>query len=318
MMSFLRPVAALTVVAVLSATSCGDDDDEAQTTTDPPSEERSDDADTATGPPAGEGFDDAGVRAARSIATDCPDDYDELRPATARPDEMQYLNDITVCTSRGRSRTFIKNDSDAAWTIITARGGEKVDQLTNTLDHQVFREEVALVYRSAVLAPYSEVKVHANPSTVTWTLSPGLSAMWLAHTKIAEAGKGFFKDLAVRALSRGSPWRNALVTCSVDVYKQAGALGEFLDSQNPADQLFGLVFKGLNVASELTPCVEAMHRADDDAARATGKVTLTDDITRSVVNNRSFLQRANSTLSRLKQFGQQILTVVFRAPRVPG
>jgi hypothetical protein len=311
--SFLRLVGAFTAVAVIAA-SCGDDDDEAETATESPAGDRSyeadvDEADVDTESPAGGGSYEA------DVDTGCFTNYPTRLEVTTRyPDEVQYLDDITVCTTPAEDVTLIANNSDTAWTITTTGGSANVKQLTHTLRLGAFRELAQTVYRYPLLAPHSRVEVAAEPYRVEWLLAPNLSAMWLYHNRLADTVESYFQGWGVNLLSRRTPWGGAIATCAVAAYNQTGPAGELLSSNDTGKKLFAAVGmfnagtkcgKALQQADD--PAARALQQADDPAARASRNraTALTDEAAR-FFDAVDFIRYADDHLSLWKSVGQRL------------
>lgn len=230
---------------------------------------------------------------------------DRLVLSTDVPEEVEYLDQVTACASSALSETYIHNQSDVVFTIGATVDGTDVRFESETLRSSSFREIATEVYPSAILTPESEVIVEAGPVDVTWTLHPGLSAMWLAHDTLATEVAAFGEAQLINMLSRNSVRRGALIQCSVAAYNAAGETGQLLDSSEPGEQLLA----GLGIFSGVTTCARSWRAADLDALGQYGRTaTWNDDIVR-LGDDVDFLLRANSRLTRLRDLGRLLVTL---------
>jgi hypothetical protein len=251
----------------------------------------------------GDGDGAPGEGAASSQPDDgCPESFPRrLEVTTDRPDEVPYLDQLAACTAPGQDVTFLKNDSDAVWTLETTEGGAKVEQLTRTTKLASFREAAVQAYPHAVLAPESSVRVYAHPSRLQWFLAPGLSAMWLFHEQLVEVVQKQGQEQLTDMLSRQSLRRKALLTCTFAAYKVAGEAGGGLTGPDPAKRFFA----GLGIASETTSCGRSWLLADDQPRSRLGTTaTGTGDDVARWASRETFIEKANTHLTRLNRLGK--------------
>src|SRR4029453_7471844 len=122
------------------------------------------------------------------------------------------------------------------------------------------------------------VAVVAEPSSVRWTLAPGLGAMWLGHKALVDRATRFATD----RLKRMPSWRGAMAKCGLAAYNQAGKFGELLASNDPGQQFF----LGIGFFASVTECGDAVRQARREAEEAhvyKGKgTTLTEEVSQGV------------------------------------
>jgi hypothetical protein len=234
----------------------------------------------------------------------CSEDHpNRLDVETAATDEIPYLKDLIACSNDSMTATRLTNNSDAAWTISSTTGSANVVQLSETPRLISFRQIVQSVYAHAVLAPGSTVTVDAPPSSVEWTLAPGLSVMWLAHEQFADTLKSVAEAQLTDMLSGTSSLRRrALVTCSVAAYNVAGETASLLSGPEPVERLLA----GLGIAASATGCATAWRKADEVAIERFGRTaTWGDDVARWG-RDAKFLEAANSRLTILSRIGKAL------------
>lgn len=204
---------------------------------------------------------------------------------------IEYLGTITACTNRGEDALWLDNHSDAVWTV-DATSPVPVDQLTDSVRHTLFRDSAASIHPTAIMAPDTEVVVHASPADVSWSIHPGLSAMWVTQDGLFDLVQSYGLDQVTELAAASSPRRKALITCSVAAYEVIDGAEDALGETNPMEDLLTI----LGVGASTTACRSDWLKADDDALRRFGATaTWADDVSR-LADDASFLSQADTTL----------------------
>jgi hypothetical protein len=226
-----------------------------------------------------------------------------VEPQTA--EELAYLDDISACTDEAGSSTYVRNESDAVWTLATRIGGKSVEQLTHTPALESFRGVAQHTYQYPLLSPDSEVIVAASPTEVEWHLSPGLGAVWLFHDKAIDTVEDYGQGQLLEVLGGQSLRRKALITCANNVHQVSNEDLSGLTSQQPAAQLLAAI--GIGTAG--TECARAWQAADEDAVRRYRSVpTWEDDIARWA-DDPGFLRHADDQLTVWRRLGKAMMRI---------
>jgi len=239
-----------------------------------------------------------------TYATPCPVTHPvPLVTAPETEEELEYLDDITACTDAANTTTYLNNDSDVVWTLLTTAGGDPVEQLTQGIKLESFRELALQVYEFELLFPKSAVVVGATPGDVVWRLHPQLSAMWLFHEQAADSVEEYGQEQLTELLAMSSLRRGALATCSFAAYNIVQDDLSGLTGDNPIDQFLA----GLGIASEATQCSRAWQLADEDALRRFDQTaTWGDDVARWA-DDTTFLRYADDQLTLLRRLGKALV-----------
>lgn len=178
------------------------------------------------------------------------------------------------------------------WTIeATVSAG--VDQLTSSTQLEVFREAAIAAYPYAVLAPMTEVVVHAAPEEVHWYVHPALSSMWLASDGLIEVVASYGEDQLIELAGAASLRRKAVITCSFAAFELVDGVEEVLENGHGAQNLL----TALGVGASATTCRSAWLEADDALTRRFGATpTWGDDVVR-LADDAKFLGQVDETLN---------------------
>jgi hypothetical protein len=226
-----------------------------------------------------------------------------LDVTTDKEVELQYLPEVTACTNISRTALLIVNDSEAAWTVTTADPDATVDQLTHTIQAEVFRATAAQVYRYAVIAPQSSVVVHAAPARIEWNLAPGLSVAGLAQEQVIDKLSSVATELVTEIAANGSSRRHAVIACGVAAFHFARDAGDGLTGSDLGERLW----KRLGIGAEITECGHWWLRADDEARVKFGEIPRWTTEIEALGHDAQFLAKADEEMSLLSRVGKALI-----------
>ena len=187
----------------------------------------------------------------------CPGNYPQaLTVQTDVPAELDDFSKIVACTPPGAAATFLKNNSDAVWTLSgTGQTPGSVTHYDPTPESISFR---SLMNNDSLLVPGDEVVVDLPPDQLEWDIDLPLSITWQGHAVIVESLTSLGQDAVLTALKRESPARAALVKCTLAVNNYANELGDLQDKDDV--ELTDVVSAGFSAGVTGTSCEEAATR----------------------------------------------------------
>jgi hypothetical protein len=201
---------------------------------------------------------------------DCPTNFRHgLLIATETPAELRYVDKIVACTTDQGTETYLRNESDAVWT------------LHNTLDANYFTwsdsariKSFRSIFESdqVLLTPKGVITATVPPSALTWSIDLLHSLDWEAHELFADKLVEYGELALVRQAGRVHPAGKALVQCTLAIH----AYGETLDALAEED-LTDVVSTGLATGVAGSKCRQegANLRLSSDPNRS---IVLTEDL----------------------------------------
>ena len=248
-----------------------------------------------------------GVRALAGVTGGCPTSHRwPLSVQTRVPEEVRYLTKMTACTDDYGRSLWLRNDSDAVWTLTAGPGARAVrgrDKAVQKSFRSLIRDAYGYAYE--VSLPGSAVVVTDAPERVAWHLHPGFSAAWVVHAQMVDRVADYGRKHLKRALSGRSPQRTAVVTCTVEAAVIAGEFGEGLSGPDPA----GTLVNHLGVVSGAGECASAWTAADRASPRASGKRPTWRSMASALGDRSTGLSRSNSFLKGLHAVGRVALVL---------
>ena len=240
-------------------------------------------------------------------ASGCLAEYPEgLAVSWTGSDSTTYVGQVIACTDPSHASTYIRNDSEAVFTLAAAIAGTPVTHLSDDLRLESFRQTAGQEQNpAAVLSPGADVIVAAPPADVRWTLDPQLSLAWMVHDTLTDKVEAFGEAQLVSMLSKDSARRRALVTCALTAYHAAGDASPIWQSSQPSEQLLA----ALGIGTGATNCARAWQAADDvELSRGVRTATWSDDIVR-LADDADFLVQTNSRLTKVRNFARFIFAI---------
>lgn len=228
----------------------------------------------------------------------CPANYGVgLTITTDSEAEVEYLDDIVACTNEVGSATYLKNNSDAVWSLrnlgsVPATAFSWGETLTASSFRSVFGPEQVLMVPQAVLT------ANVPPQALRWDIDLPLSVSWEGHgvvvEQIASAGEAAVLD----ALRRRSPAGAAIVTCTLAVKEYASSVGGLEDADLSEVVLAGLgsgiATNRCRQAASLVPVVE----------KSTGRTVAMSTEIDHLARQTAVLQRVETRLSYAARAGR--------------
>ena len=222
---------------------------------------------------------------------DCtnPDYSEPLGVEAEAQDEIDYLDDVIVCTNTSRTTIWLQNKSDVVWEIY--RGPEKMLIEGATAFRTMFGR--------TAFAPDDTV-VFPSDSQYEWHVNYELSANWVLFDLFQDKFQSYGEQIATRALDKRTPIGAAVLTCGLAFADVAR-----LDSSEEADEIFANV---LEAGAEGAQCRESARRLE--YADASGKnVRMLDDLL-TLERQAATLEEASTALRYAKAAGKW-LTIGF-------
>jgi hypothetical protein len=169
---------------------------------------------------------------------DCPSNYHHgLLIATETPAELQYVDKIVACTTDSGTETYLRNESDAVWTLhdsLDARYFSWSDSLRIKSFRSIVKSDQVL------LTPKGVITATVPPSELTWSIDLLHSLDWEAHELFADKLVEYGELALVGGAGRVHPAGKALVQCTLAIH----AYGKTLDALAEED-LTDVVSTGL-------------------------------------------------------------------------
>lgn len=212
---------------------------------------------------------------------------------------VPFLISMSACRNAGWTATWVQNDSKAVWTI-RAPLQARIDQQTPGDRLGSFRLIAPSIDTAELLLPGTTVLIWAAPRDVSWTLSPGLTAAWLAHNKVIDTVETRMRADAVHLFAQGSKRRAALIECTLE----AAEIGTGVLTKEDATD--GLI---QNLASGVRDCAKTWRAADEAAIRAEGRTPPRRWVfpARSWGQSPAFVRQADSLLADVLTFAGRVV-----------
>jgi hypothetical protein len=185
----------------------------------------------------------------------CPSDYGVgLTVTTDSRGELGYLDKIVACTTVWGGGTYLKNDSDAVWTLRT-RGA--VVGMVRQLDRGDLEENsfLSAFPGLAMLVPGGVITSGLSPSSLAWDISLPLSVSWEGHKLVMDEVAALGQQAVRAALTPKSRLGAAVMKCTFTLDKYARSINTLADE---GTKLSDIVLGGLGSGIATNKCREAV------------------------------------------------------------
>ncbi len=189
--------------------------------------------------------------------------------------EIEYLDDIVACSNATGTATYLRNGSDAVWTLHNlGRVDGTVQPLNRGAIAQSFHD--AVQSPQPLMSPQDVLTIDLPPESIRWDIDLPLSIGWEGHQLVVEKIRLAGEAAVIAALRRTSRAGAALVACTVGLAEYAKNVEDLPDAD------FGeVVLTGLGTATAASRCREAALHVPPVVDPATGRVvSLSDEIAR--------------------------------------
>ncbi|WP_166806503.1 hypothetical protein [Cryobacterium serini] len=156
-----------------------------------------------------------------------------MEPTAQTDEELQFLDDIVICSSSdGTSRLFI-NNSDVVWYFTAAETGESGNYVPYPTDDgsERFRDEIAPSLATyAYMAPDDQVvavyRTLEDAESTQWYIDRKLSTALALQTIFEDRVEALTQSTVVRLFAQGSAARKAVAACAVAGVNAGVLVGE--------------------------------------------------------------------------------------------
>jgi hypothetical protein len=180
----------------------------------------------------------------------CPLGWSGVAVTTDTAAEITYLDDIPACRDASGSATYLKNNSDAVWTLRSTTTSGTVTPSGQNLVEWSFVQAVSDARPGlAIFVPGAEVTVDLPPESIVWAIDLPLSIGFQGHEVVLGKLRQGGEAAAVAALRRQSPAGGALAACTFSVVQAAESVSDLED----ADAV-DVVLAGLGVGTASSAC----------------------------------------------------------------
>jgi hypothetical protein len=239
--------------------------------------------------------------------SDCPTGWSGLTVTTDSEIEVEYLDAMPACTNETTDAVYLKNNSDAVWTLSTNGG------VSSPIDASW--KEWSFVHAVAssrpgknIVVPGAELTVNLPPNEVEWLLDLSLSIAWQGHEVVAEKIQAAGEAAPTAALARETRAGSALAVCTLAVAEYADTISDLEDADAPEVLLNGL---GVGVAGSKCHAEAKAAGAVDDSGRS---VQLADELA-SLRSQTTVLEKVQTKVGwaqKAERFGKFALKVFLR------
>ena len=187
----------------------------------------------------------------------CPANYRVgLTVTTDSPGEVGDLDKIVACTTGDGKATYLKNESDAVWTLrntgtVSGTAFRWGDDLKKDSFRSLFEPSRVL------LVPGGVITSTLPPSSLAWDINLPLSVSWEGYELVTEKVASLGDAALIAALKRRTPAGAAIAQCTLTLEQYAKSIDNLEDEHL---KMSTVVLNGLGSSIATNKCRELATR----------------------------------------------------------